>query len=118
MNSTLKSLLFWMVLVVVGVLIWNFSTTLQNRDDEISFSQFLQDVREKKVSSVTIEGNDITGSLNGTTGDGKEKFRTYAPTAVPGTRQRAERERRRHQGQAARRPAHGPRCCMPGRRSC
>ena len=26
MNSTLKSLLFWVVLVVVGVLIWNFST--------------------------------------------------------------------------------------------
>ena len=29
LNSTLKSLLFWMVLVVVGVLIWNFSTTFQ-----------------------------------------------------------------------------------------
>ena len=28
-NSTLKSLLFWMVLVVVGVLIWNFSTKFQ-----------------------------------------------------------------------------------------
>jgi cell division protease FtsH len=73
-----------MVLVVVGVLIWNFSTTLQNRDDEISFSQFLQDVRDKKVSSVTLEGNDITGSLNGTTGDGKEKFRTYAPPQYEG----------------------------------
>ena len=29
LNSTLKSLLFWMVLVVVGVLIWNFSTNFQ-----------------------------------------------------------------------------------------
>ena len=29
LNSTLKSLLFWMVLVVVGVLIWNFSDELQ-----------------------------------------------------------------------------------------
>ena len=32
MNSTLKSLLFWMVLVVVGVLVWNFSTRFQTRD--------------------------------------------------------------------------------------
>jgi cell division protease FtsH len=84
LNSTLKSLLFWMVLVVVGVLIWNFSTTLQNRDDEISFSQFLADVREKKVASVLIEGNDISGVMNGTTGTGQEKFRTYAPAQYEG----------------------------------
>ena len=38
MNSTLKSLLFWMVLVVVGVLVWNFSTRFQTRDQAISFS--------------------------------------------------------------------------------
>ena len=31
LNSTLKSLLFWMVLVVVGVLIWNFSTKFQQQ---------------------------------------------------------------------------------------
>src|SRR6266536_1401304 len=29
MNSTLKSLLFWMVLIVVGVGIWNVSTTVE-----------------------------------------------------------------------------------------
>ena len=29
LNSTLKSLVFWMVLVVVGVLVWNFSTKFQ-----------------------------------------------------------------------------------------
>ncbi len=73
-----------MVLVVVGVLIWNFSTTLQNRDDEISFSQFLQDVRAKKVASVTLEGNDITGTLIGSSGNGQEKFRTYAPPQYEG----------------------------------
>src|SRR5687767_3626489 len=84
LNSTLKSLLFWMVLVVVGVLIWNFSTNLQNKDDEMSFSQFLQHVRAKQVASVVIEGNDITGALNGTGGAGQEKFRTYAPAQYEG----------------------------------
>ena len=32
MNSTLKSLLFWMVLIVVGVLIWQFSTQFQRAE--------------------------------------------------------------------------------------
>ena len=32
MNSTLKSLLFWMALVVLGVLIWNFSTHFQQHE--------------------------------------------------------------------------------------
>ncbi len=45
MNSTLKSLLFWMVLVVVGVLIWQFSTELRRKPESpIPFSQFLQNV--------------------------------------------------------------------------
>ena len=84
MNSTLKSLLFWMVLVVVGVLIWNFSTTLQNKDTEMSFSTFLQHVQNKEVPSVVITGNDITGVTTGTTGNGSQKFHTYAPTQYTG----------------------------------
>ncbi len=84
MNSTLKSLLFWMVLVVVGVLIWNFSTTLQNKDSEMSFSTFLQHVQNKEVPSVVITGNDITGVTTGNTGNGSQKFHTYAPTQYTG----------------------------------
>ena len=84
MNSTLKSLLFWMVLVVVGVLIWQFSASLQNQNDEIAFTQFLQFVEQKQVASVTIEGNDINGVLVGNTGTGHSKFRTYAPTQYQG----------------------------------
>ena len=44
MNSTLKSLLFWMVLVVIGVLVWNFSTRFQRSDQAISFSTFMTQV--------------------------------------------------------------------------
>ena len=50
MNSTLKSLLFWMVLVVVGVLVWNFSTTFQKGDRTISFSDFIQWVDSGQVA--------------------------------------------------------------------
>jgi cell division protease FtsH len=81
LNSTLKSLLFWMVLIVVGVLIWNFSANFQRSEAPMSFSEFLRDVDNGQVQSVVITGNEITGTLTTATGgDGSPKFRTYAPT--------------------------------------
>ncbi len=80
MNSTLKSLLFWMVLVVVGVLIWNFSTNFQQRDSEISFSEFMEKVNAGQVASVTITGNEVTGIYKAA----NETFRTYAPAQYDG----------------------------------
>ena len=79
MNSTLKSLLFWMVLVVVGVLIWNFSTNFQGKDQPVSFSHFISMVDAGEVESVTIQGNEITGT---TKASPNEKFRTYAPPST------------------------------------
>ncbi len=85
MNSTLKSLLFWMVLVVVGVLIWQFSTGLRPNPSPIPFSQFLQKVEVGDVASVVITGNEITGTYkDGNLGDGSSKFRSYAPTQYEG----------------------------------
>jgi cell division protease FtsH len=80
-NSTLKSLLFWMVLVVVGVLIWNFSTNFQGKDQPISFSHFISMVDAGEVESVTMTGNEITGA---TKASPNEKFRTYAPPQYEG----------------------------------
>ncbi len=80
MNSTLKSLLFWMVLVVVGVLIWNFSTNFQQRDSVISFSEFMEKVNGGQVASVTITGNEVTGVYKAA----NETFRTYAPAQYDG----------------------------------
>ena len=79
MNSTLKSLLFWIVLIVIGIMIWNFSTTFQRGPAPISFTQFLKEVQEQQIESVVITGNNIKGKRNGTAGT-VEEFRTYAPT--------------------------------------
>ena len=61
MNSTLKSLLFWMVLIVVGILIWQFSANFQRQESVVSFTEFLQDVEKQNVKAVTISGNEIVG---------------------------------------------------------
>ena len=84
MNSTLKSLLFWMVLVVVGVLIWQFSTTLRSAPAPMTFTQFLAHVDRGEVAEVEITGNDIVGKLAAQVGDGKQVFRTYVPTQYEG----------------------------------
>ena len=59
MNSTLKSLLFWVVLVVVGVLIWNFSTKFQQHDQPITFSEFMSwaDVGQRRQRDDHRSGN-------------------------------------------------------------
>jgi cell division protease FtsH len=85
LNSTLKSLLFWMVLIVVGVMIWQFSTTFQRAEASMAFSTFLENVEKGHVRSVTITGNEIAGELNTSlNGEGGVKFRTYAPTQYEG----------------------------------
>jgi cell division protease FtsH len=78
-NSTLRSLLFWMVLVVVGVLVWNFSTTFQARERAVGFSDFMDWVESGQVTEVTIAGNELTGTTKA-----DETFRTYAPTQYEG----------------------------------
>jgi cell division protease FtsH len=79
LNSTLKSLLFWVVLVVVGVLIWNFSTKFQQHDRPITFSEFIDWADKGSVRSIVITGQEISGTTKA-----GEPFHTYAPTQYEG----------------------------------
>jgi cell division protease FtsH len=67
------------VLVVIGVLIWNFSTKFQQHDQTITFTQFMSWADSGSVASVTITGNDLTGRTKV-----GESFRTYVPTQYDG----------------------------------
>ena len=80
MNSPLKSVLFGMVLVVVGVLVWNVSTTFQTHERPVAFSDFMADVDSGKVEQVTITGHEIAGISR----TDKERFWTYAPSQYEG----------------------------------
>ncbi len=80
MNSTLKSLLFWVVLVVVGVLIWNFSTRFAGPHERmVPFSEFMSQADSGGISSVTITGQDVAGKTKS-----GESFHTYAPNQYDG----------------------------------
>ena len=79
MNPSVRSFAFWMVLVVVVVLIWNLSTDFQARDESVSFSEFIRMVDSGQVESVTLTGNEVSGST--TSG---ESFRSFAPPQYEG----------------------------------
>jgi cell division protease FtsH len=76
LNSTLKSLVFWIVLVVIGLLVYNLSQQLQKPPDIVAFSDFLTQVEKEQVAKVTITGNEITGTLRE---DDSKGFRVVAP---------------------------------------
>jgi cell division protease FtsH len=80
-NSTLKSLLFWMVLVVILALAWQFSNSLQNGNGDITFSEFLARVDKNEIAEVEfVSLNEITGKLvAGPTETTAKGFRTYMP---------------------------------------
>ena len=79
MNTSLRGLVFWMVLVVVVVLIWNFSSNLGQTAEPMPFSEFLRSVDSGQVRQVDLAGNEISGTQ--TSG---ERFRTYAPPQYEG----------------------------------
>ena len=79
MNSTLKSLLFWTALFVVGLLIWNVSTRFQRPERRVSFSEFMTSVGSGSVAKVEIVGQDLTGTTKT-----NETFHAYVPTQYDG----------------------------------
>ena len=79
MNSTTRSLLFWMVLVVAVFLIWNLSSQFRAGDNAVAFSEFIRWVDTSQVNTVELTGNAIVF----TTTSG-ELHRTYAPPQYEG----------------------------------
>jgi cell division protease FtsH len=80
LNSTLKSIVFWVALFVLAALVWSYSTNgFQGATTAKTFSAFMSSVEAGNVATVTITGNEITGTLkpNGT-------FRTHVPPQYEG----------------------------------
>jgi cell division protease FtsH len=81
LNSTLKSLVFWLALVVVAVAVWNFAGKLTPQNTQVQFSEFMANVDAQKVDKVTITGQDVQGTLRS---EPDKPFHTYAPAQYDG----------------------------------
>jgi cell division protease FtsH len=62
-NSTVKTVVFWLVIVVSAFLLWTVvkQGSSGQKDKEVNFSQFMLDVDQGKVAEVTIIGMEMRG---------------------------------------------------------
>ncbi|MGA8150662.1 MAG: ATP-dependent metallopeptidase FtsH/Yme1/Tma family protein [Terriglobales bacterium] len=63
MNSTVKAVVFWLVIMVSAFLSWQSVKTGQNVQvaPEISYSDFISQIEAGSVSKVTISGTHVNG---------------------------------------------------------
>ncbi len=63
MNSTVKTVLFWAVIIVSAFLLWQVVRSGSNgqKDKEVNLSQFMSEVNQGLVREVTISGQEVRG---------------------------------------------------------
>jgi len=83
LNSTVKTALLWVVIIVLVFLLWSLFNTAKGTNDKIVFSSFLQRVSDGTVEKVTIRGDEIRGEMKTTAPGGKREFNTTAPPNYP-----------------------------------
>ena len=76
MNQFYKNLSLWLVISLMMILLFNMFNNPRSTAEKINFSDFMSQIESGKITSVVIQGNDISGKFDGK--DGKE-FHTYKP---------------------------------------
>jgi len=74
LNQFYKNIALWLVISLMMILLFNLFNKPKPVQEKLTYSDFITAVDGGKVSSVTIQGNDVSGKFS----DGKE-FRTYKP---------------------------------------
>jgi len=76
-NSTVKTVMFWVFILVCLLLLLNVVTKNQSsgKDTEISYSELFSKVQNNQVQDASIQGNELHGHLKGT----KDQFHTTLP---------------------------------------
>ena len=80
MNSTVKTVLFWLMILVAAFLLWKVvqMSTGSPKETEASFSDFLQKIDQGAVKEVTVSNQEVRGKY----ADGTA-FHTIVPAAYP-----------------------------------
>jgi cell division protease FtsH len=82
MNSTLKSLLIWLGIIVLIVAIWQFAAAFQSPAKEIALSEFIAKAQSGEIQDVVFNGNQISGGpKNPPNQTLPPTYVTYAPAA-------------------------------------
>ena len=77
MNSTVKTVLFWLLIGVSALLLWKVVQSARDgqKDQELNVTQFMGDVDQNNVREIEVNGMEVRGKHR----DGSQ-FHTTAPT--------------------------------------
>jgi len=66
-NSTVKTIIFWVFIFACLVVLWQLfqKSAGPGKEQEIAWSEFLQDAQGGQVSDVTVVGSEVHGHLKG-----------------------------------------------------
>jgi cell division protease FtsH len=80
-NSTVKTVVFWLVIVLSAFLLWTVVKQggTSQKEKEVNFSQFMTDVDQGNVKEVTITGMEVRGKF----ANDNSGFHTTAPSNYP-----------------------------------
>jgi cell division protease FtsH len=81
-NSTVKTIIFWVFIFACLVVLWQVfqRSTGHGTDQEIAFSEFLQDAQHGQLADLTMTGNEVRGKM---LGDKPGNFHTTVPANYP-----------------------------------
>ncbi|HEX9426965.1 MAG TPA: ATP-dependent zinc metalloprotease FtsH [Candidatus Polarisedimenticolia bacterium] len=80
MNTLIKNIAFWTIMILVVLFAYKFLSGPHPEQAELNFTQMMADVEAGKVAKVAITGSEITGEYKDNGADGQpKKFVTYAP---------------------------------------
>ncbi len=81
MNSTVKTVVFWLVIVLSAFLLWQVVKAggAGQKEQEINFSKFMSDVDQGNVKEVTIIGMEVRGKFQ----NDNSTFHTTVPANYP-----------------------------------
>src|SRR5687768_1169981 len=83
LNSTVKTALLWVVIIVLVFLLWSLFNTAKGASDPIEYSTFRDRVTQGHVEKITVRGDEIRGETKTTAPGGKKQFHTTGPTPLP-----------------------------------
>jgi len=80
-NSTVKTIIFWVFIFACLVVLWQLfqKSAGTGKEQEIAWSEFLQDAQQGDVSDVTVVGSDVHGHLK----NDKGAFHVTVPANYP-----------------------------------
>jgi len=85
LNSTVKTALLWVVIIVLVFLLWSLFNTAKGASELIPYSTFVSRVNDGYVEKVTIREPEIRGETKPTAPGGKREFHTNAASTLPDT---------------------------------